>query len=830
MIGNEARRSSATAKAGRPSDITSLDRSESRREHRLRRTAALAAALAVLLTVPGRAAALSPGPEIPLGVPVHAVAPDPGGGFTVTGGGSDGDTSGIFVWRFDALGTPLGGEIPVNVTTADQQSNPAIAADPGGGITVAWQSLGQDGSANGIYARRFDVAGNPLSGEIPINATTAGNQCCAAIAPDGEGGFSVAWMSVGQDGSGDGVYARRFDAAGEPLGGEVAVNATTAGDQSFPTLTTDPDGGFTVAWQGLGGEYSDVFARRFDVAGNPLSGEIPVNVTTAGSQVFPSIAADGSGGFIVAWTSLEGQDELHAFVRRFDAAGAPLSGEIAPNLTSGQQVAPVIATDPSGGFTVAWTAGEEGGSAPSVFARRFDAAGAPLSGEIPVSPEGGSVAVVTDGDGGFTVFYGNDGPFEDGAFARRFVNAPDTQIDSGPPKGSATNDPTPTFGFSSDEEPANFECRFDAEPFAACSGPGASHTPSADLTDGPHTFEVRAVDAAANADPWPASRGFTVDATPPDTSIDSGPAGPTNDSTPTFGFSSEAGAVFECQLDGGGYSACSSPLTTAPLADGPHALEVRATDQVGNTEPSPASRDFTIDTVAPDTQIDSGPTGPTNDPTPTFAFSSNEAASFECRLDGAPFSACTSPLTTAPLPDAPHSFEVRATDQVGHTDPSPASRSFAVDTAVSALPASPLPDTTVPALAALPPDTLPPNVKLFGKRRQKAGKPIEIVASCAEDCALIATGRVVVSGAPKSGAARAARRPTARFKLRKVARQLSAGHSATLKLRLKSKKAKRRLGRLVRSGRKARGKVTVNYSDRAGNASTARLTIRLRSG
>jgi hypothetical protein len=324
------------------------------------------------------------------------------------------------------------------------------------------------------------------------------------------------------------------------------------------------------------------------------------------------------------------------------------------------------------------------------------------------------------------------------------------------------------------------------------------------------------------------SISYIEDSAPPETSIDSGPAGPTDDPTPTFGFSSEAGATFECRIDAGEFSTCASPHTTAPLADGPHGFEVRATDALGNADPTPASRSFTVDTEA-DTQIDSGPEGLTDDPTPTFAFSSNEAAGFECRLDGGGYSACTSPHTTVSLPDGPHTFEVRATDEATNTDPSPASRSFTVDTATSAPPPSRPPDSAAPAAVASPPDTVPPTAKLFGKRRQEAGKPIEIEVSCAEDCVVLATGRVLVWGGPRRPAAgHAAGRRKSRFRLTKVTRQLSAGQGATLKLAPRSRKARRRLRRAVRRGRKARAAIRVKYWDRVGNLSTERLTIRLR--
>ena len=112
-----------------------------------------------------------------------------------------------------------------------------------------------------------------------------------------------------------------------------------------------------------------------------------------------------------------------------------------------------------------------------------------------------------------------------------------------------------------------------------------------------------------NTDASPASRSFTVDTTPPDTTITAGPSGPTNDSTPTFSFTSEAGATFECRVDAAAFASCSSPFTTGALSDGAHTFEVRAKDGVGNTDASPASRAFTVDTTPPDTTITAGPSG-----------------------------------------------------------------------------------------------------------------------------------------------------------------------------------------------------------------------------
>jgi endonuclease/exonuclease/phosphatase family metal-dependent hydrolase len=87
-------------------------------------------------------------------------------------------------------------------------------------------------------------------------------------------------------------------------------------------------------------------------------------------------------------------------------------------------------------------------------------------------------------------------------------------------------------------------------------------------------------------------------------------------------------------------------------------------------------------TQQPDTTITSGPSGSVSATTASFAFSSSEPGStFECSLDGAPFSACTSPKEYSSLAKGEHTFQVRAIG-TGGTDPTPASRTWTVvDTA-----------------------------------------------------------------------------------------------------------------------------------------------------
>ncbi|MGH2964745.1 MAG: hypothetical protein ACRDMH_05105 [Solirubrobacterales bacterium] len=108
-------------------------------------------------------------------------------------------------------------------------------------------------------------------------------------------------------------------------------------------------------------------------------------------------------------------------------------------------------------------------------------------------------------------------------------------------------------------------------------------------------------------------------------------------------------------------------------------FKVMATDQLGHT------RSQEWDVTLPDTSIpsDSGPTGPTSNPTPHFDYGSTVSGStFQCRVDGASYTSCpTAGYTTSHLSDGQHTFYVRAINPGGQIDQSAAIRSFTVDTA-----------------------------------------------------------------------------------------------------------------------------------------------------
>jgi hypothetical protein len=252
------------------------------------------------------------------------------------------------------------------------------------------------------------------------------------------------------------------------------------------------------------------------------------------------------------------------------------------------------------------------------------------------------------------------------------TTAPETIITGSP--APLTNSDSASFSFSS-EFGATFEVSIDGGSFSAATTP-KNYT---GLLEGPHTFSVRAVDAAGNIDTTPTSYTWIIDTTAPDTTITDIPAAITSSASASFSFSSEIGATFEVSLDGGPYSTVISPKDYTDLSEGSHTFLVRAVDAAGNKDATPASYTWTIDTTAPETTINDTPTAFTSFTTATFSFSSQIGSTFEVSIDGGAYIPGASPITYS-LPDGMHTFAVRATDPAGNIDTTPASYTWTIDT------------------------------------------------------------------------------------------------------------------------------------------------------
>jgi hypothetical protein len=779
-----------------------------------------------------------PGSESPQDTkPPQVSISDPAEGDTVSGivgvGAVAADNLGVTSVRFRIDGEPLGAP---------------ISAPP---FMTQWDTRGYSPGQHTITADAFDAAGNvgtspavsvtvdnsaPPPAEITIDALqvrhATGTLTSPAISTTAPG---VLVAYVGLDGpnapgsqtatvTGAGLDWSLAKRSNTQAGDSEIWSANAPGPLTNAVITATPEksaysGSLTViAYKGAAGvgvagaagapsgapdiylpgigTGSWVFAVGNDwdraVARTPVAGQVlqdqwlaPVGDTF---WVQSTAAPNTAPGLVTIHDTSPTNDRWnYAAVEILPAAGTQ-PGPAAPVLTATIPASPANQNSPKIVGSAA------AGSQVAIFSSA-DCSGTPLAGGSAAELEAGiTVSVPDNSSTAFRATATASGGTSPCSAPLSYVEdsaAPDTTVTSGP--SGTTNDSTPTFGFSATELGSSFECRFDLAAFAPCSGPAATHTPATALSDGPHAFEVRAIDPAGNADQTPAPRSFTVDtSTPPAPQLTATiPASPANQNSPkivgsaaagsqvaifssadcsgtplaggstaeleagitvtvpdnsstalratatasggtspcsaplsyvedssapqtqisaqppalsanpaaSFEFSGEdAGgsglASFQCRLDSaeaGAWAGCTSPASYSGLADGGHRFEVRALDWAGNADASPAAFEWQIDTTPPTVLIDSGPSGMTNDSTPTFEFHSTEAgSSFACSIDTgtASFGTCSGPgashTPASPLPDGSYTFRVRGTDAAGNQGAT-TTRSFTVVTAASGL-------------------------------------------------------------------------------------------------------------------------------------------------
>jgi hypothetical protein len=410
-------------------------------------------AVAVLVLAHHAFAQVPAGPEFRVNAYTYSnqwaprAAFEPDGDFVVVWESvQDGDSWGIVGQRFDASGVRRGGEFIVNAYTTGPQTNPAVAVGPRGDFFVVWYS-DRDGSGWSVHGRRFHPSGMPNGGEFQVNTYTTGYQYRPRIGRDGQGRFVVVWTSSpGQSGE-YGVFARRFDATGAPLGDDFRVNTYTTGPRRWADVSVAEGGDFIVVWYGFPSDGSNgaVLAQRFDATGNRLGMEFVVNTHTPNNQLWPAVNVS-PGGIVVAWTSFDGDGDGDGVrARLLEPSGIPRGADFIVNTyTSGSQqlVGCQIGADGEGNFVIAW---DGPGDDPvrwwesGAFLQRFDASGARRGAEFAVNSYTTGIqafpSVSADSVGNLLVVWESDGQDGSGGgiYARRFggLQPAALQVDTG---------------------------------------------------------------------------------------------------------------------------------------------------------------------------------------------------------------------------------------------------------------------------------------------------------------------------------------------------------------------------------------------------------------
>jgi hypothetical protein len=346
------------------------------------------------------------------------VAMDPNGNFVVTWQSQSSGNYSIFARRYNAAGVAQGSQITVasgNIL-GPYYIGSHVALDATGDFVVAYNRAANSNIPSlDVRAKRYNSAGVLQGSEISVNTYTTNAQYAAFVGIDAAGNFTIIWESQGQDGSGYGIYGQRFTAAGATLGSEFRINGTTAGNQSLATMGMETDGDFTVTWMadGQDGSGYGIYARRFNAAGVAQGAEYLVNTTTAGNQIYPQIAINDTGNEVIVWanavpTGVETDpwQGTGIFARRYQTNLAPVANAGGPYtipVGSGVSLNATGSSDPeSQPLTYSWDLDNNGvfgdvtGATPTVSAVTLATYGIVLPASYPIKVR------VSDGYGGST--------------------------------------------------------------------------------------------------------------------------------------------------------------------------------------------------------------------------------------------------------------------------------------------------------------------------------------------------------------------------------------------------------------------------------------------
>jgi len=269
-------------------------------------------------------------------------------------------------------------EVQVNVRTSGAQANSAVAASIVGNAVIVWSSYHTtSGRSNDIFARRLGSTGAFVGDEFRVNVMTQGNQTEPAVAMDPQGRFAIVWQGPGFDQ--EDIFLRLFRPDGSAVTGDLLIHAVTAGRQLYPGVAAGGTGALTVVWESrettAEGERAVVLAQRFDPNGSGLGDPIVVDTDVYDCR-YPEVAMDGTGRFAVTW--MRDRSNHPIVTRLFDATGVPLTDPLVVNTGSIASVTrPSIAMNTLGCFVVTWDGHPVRASEDDIYARLYDPNGMP---------------------------------------------------------------------------------------------------------------------------------------------------------------------------------------------------------------------------------------------------------------------------------------------------------------------------------------------------------------------------------------------------------------------------------------------------------------------
>jgi hypothetical protein len=347
---------------------------------------------------------------VALAVNEHAIEPQlaslVGGGYVLAWSARVSGGFELFTQRHDTSGRPIATPSRLRTQGASSLLHTTVAGLIGGGHVLVWTQMDPKGPV--VQVQIYGADGSAMGAPRRANASPLGGQVEPEVMSLSDGGFVIGWISTTRQAPRFGVYARRFGADGAPSGPELTVAATDYFmNHRRVSIASLPDAGFVLAWASLGQDGSGygVFARQYDGRGEAFADQQNVNTTWLGDQFHPAVTGLSDGSYVIAWTQSGLAPSIQA--QRFSPQGAragneqrvdqpptgasgsdaraastlPASTPTNPALpASAAPISPAIAPLPGGGYVISWSALDLAGD--TVLARRFGRGGEPMGAAL----------------------------------------------------------------------------------------------------------------------------------------------------------------------------------------------------------------------------------------------------------------------------------------------------------------------------------------------------------------------------------------------------------------------------------------------------------------
>jgi hypothetical protein len=219
---------------------------------------------------------------------------------------------------------------------------------------------------------------------VSVNGQPTDNLESATASSDN--GTSVAvWVNAYSQSDHD-IWAQRYDEFGQPTGGPIMVDFTTA-NSFLPRVAMDGFGRFVVTWQDVNSlGNSSIMMRFFDGSGNPIT---PITTVASGSNDFQPDVAASNGSFAITWVHQYSTTDHDIYAERFvTTSGVPVAqGLIGVNFDTNDELAPNVAMAVDGRFDIVYER-QYSGEDWDIYASQYAGNGTLIRSLIPINIDG----------------------------------------------------------------------------------------------------------------------------------------------------------------------------------------------------------------------------------------------------------------------------------------------------------------------------------------------------------------------------------------------------------------------------------------------------------